>query len=234
MSKQKAEDQKFWLFARPPPLFCPALPSPLFCRAVTPIPLCSSHSLSPEHKRVDTLLLFKSKSSTVASQLTHGRNIPTDLTRRLPLFHIPCGWQHEHQLHKGLQDTILVVYFFPFKSELSSSMQPLRGRTAAFPRWRLRSCSALCAHTFHFVRVGTNTGSNKLNTKGARGQDLKKKKGFLFGGDTNCTACVTNWPDSLQSCSALSAPKDSTFEESFPIQKAAAHGRGQHKGNKDI
>ena len=88
---KKTEDKKFWLFARPPPLFCPALPSPLFCRAVTPIPLCSSHSLSQEHKRVDTVLLFKYKSSTVASQLTHGRNIPTDLTRRLPLFHIPCG-----------------------------------------------------------------------------------------------------------------------------------------------
>ena len=231
MSKQKTEDQKFWLFARPPPLFCPALPSPLFCRAVTPIPLCSSHSLSPEHKRVDTLLLFKSKSSTVASQLTHGRNIPTDLTRRLPLFHIPCGWQLAHQLHKGLQDTILVVYFFPFKSELSSSMQPLR----AFPRWRLRSCSALCANTFHFVRVGTNTGSNKLNTKGARGQDLKKKKRWLLLGVKQTAQLVLPTDQgSLQSCSALSAPKDSTFEESFPIQKAAAHGRGQHKGNKDI
>ena len=66
--------------------------------------------------------------------------------------------------------------------------------------------------------------------KRSTGSRFEEEKKWLFL-EVKQTAQLVLPTDqgSLLSCSALSAPKDSTFEESFPIQQAAAHGRGQQK-----
>ena len=109
------------------------------------------------------------------------------------IFHVDDNMYSVHQLHKELQDTIR-VYFFPFKSELSSSMQPLRGRLQPFldggSRHVLQS-----AHTLSTLSESAQIQGATNSTQKEHGVKIwRRKKVALFGGETNSTACATNWP----------------------------------------